>query len=214
MTFNLVPGDGDYAVLYDVFGTEMGPRFPYPPEGNSGFALTLGFTHSQSYELTQSGELPTNTSFLSYRVAGDHFEVRLQDQLLPPISPGGYYTGIGSRVMIFDISGFKGQAVKLSLKEAGEIDPSRGGTAGFAYLDSVQIVTELPKLQISPTGTQLILAWPASATDFVLQSRDALSPQAPWQVVTQTPVVVGDQKTVTVDRQGPAKIFRLSLGGY
>jgi hypothetical protein len=213
MTFNLVPADVDYAVLYDVFGT--GRRVvPYPPEGGSGFALSLGFTHSQPYELTQSGELPGDVRFLSYDVVQDYFEVRVQDELLQPISFGGYFYLSTRRVLIFDISKFAGQTVKLALRQSGNFYPFDGTTVGYSYLDGITVVTQLPTLQISASGTQLILTWPASATDFALQSRDALSPQAPWQVVTQAPVVVGDQKTVTVDKQGPAKIFRLSLGGY
>jgi hypothetical protein len=219
LTFNIVPPDGDAATLYNI------AKFGCPPP--AGFALLLGFTHSQSYELTQSGELPTNAMFLSYSVVGNYLEVRIQDQLLQPITPGGYFsTGPGPRIMIFDISGFKGQSVKLSLRQSGQIDPGRGGTAGSANLDSVQIVSELPKLQISTTGTQLVVRWPASVTDFILQSKDSFSPQTPWQVVTQAPivvgdcvvtqapVVVGDQKTLTIDNQGQAKLFRLSLGGY
>src|SRR6516225_5880440 len=58
MTFNYLAPDVDSNALYDLNGTEETLHFPYPPDGC--FALYLGFTHSQSYELTQSGELPTN----------------------------------------------------------------------------------------------------------------------------------------------------------
>jgi hypothetical protein len=212
VTFNLLPPDGDFTTLYDILGFDRNKAFVgSSPDCVNSYDCEWVNPRYRAKPLLGGYEKST---VFSYSVAGNHFEMRIQDQLLQPISPGGYFTARGSRILIFDISGFKGQVVKLSLKETGDIDPGRGGTAGFAYLDSVQIVTELPRLQISPLETQLVLSWPASATDFVLQSRDSFSPQTPWQVVTQAPVVVGDQKTLTIDNQGQAKLFRLSLGGY
>jgi hypothetical protein len=56
----------------------------------------------------------------------------------------------------------------------------------------------------------LILSWPASATDFVLQASPALGPGAVWQVVPEPPVDAGGLRQVTLPLPGTGeRYFRL-----
>jgi hypothetical protein len=56
-----------------------------------------------------------------------------------------------------------------------------------------------PILGVSLAGIKTILSWPTSAIDFGLESTSTLSPPSWTPVTTPTPVVIGDQNTVTLD---------------
>jgi hypothetical protein len=68
-----------------------------------------------------------------------------------------------------------------------------------------------PNVTASRSGQNLVIAWPSSATGYLLQSSDTLSP-ANWANVTpQPPIVpVGNQNTVTVPIAPGNKFYRLS----
>jgi hypothetical protein len=57
---------------------------------------------------------------------------------------------------------------------------------------------EPPVLQIARAENKVVLSWPATATGFVLESTPILVP-ASWSVLADTPVLTGDQYTVTLD---------------
>lgn len=66
-------------------------------------------------------------------------------------------------------------------------------------------------LAIRSTGDQIVISWPASVPDLVLESSPALiSPE--WQEVTETPVSVGDQRQVTIPAENDVRFFRLRSG--
>jgi hypothetical protein len=54
----------------------------------------------------------------------------------------------------------------------------------------------------------LTLSWPA-ALNMQLETASSLSSPVQWTIVTNQPVVVGDQKTVTLPPAGPSRFFRL-----
>jgi hypothetical protein len=70
-------------------------------------------------------------------------------------------------------------------------------------------VLEPPTLRIWPVGTDSVgVAWPASATGFILQQNQALS-TASWIAVTNSPVVVGNEQQVTIPISGENAFYRL-----
>jgi hypothetical protein len=65
-----------------------------------------------------------------------------------------------------------------------------------------------PSLTLTLSGKGLRLAWPTSATGFVLESTSTLAP-ASWTTVTPAPVVTGDQSATTIDASNGTHFFRL-----
>ncbi len=87
-----------------------------------------------------------------------------------------------------------------SLNTLSAIPPHAGQTV---------VPPEPPPLTFTVTPTQLVLSWPASATDFVLQSAPDLVSPINWLPVPNPVVTEGDKKTVTVDLPTAAGFFRL-----
>jgi hypothetical protein len=66
------------------------------------------------------------------------------------------------------------------------------------------------KLRIELSGNDVILSWPASVEGFTLQSTPELQgPATVWSPVPGSPVVSGDEQSVTVEISGSARYYRL-----
>lgn len=67
-----------------------------------------------------------------------------------------------------------------------------------------------PALRARQVDGQLELAWPATATGFVLEASDALQPNASWSPVSAGLTTVGDRMIYTEAYQAGPRFFRLS----
>jgi hypothetical protein len=77
------------------------------------------------------------------------------------------------------------------------------------YLPASVAIISAPALRISQLGATVILAWPASATGFVLQeSADPVVPSN-WSAVTATPVVSNNENSVAIPLSATKKFYRL-----
>ena len=65
-----------------------------------------------------------------------------------------------------------------------------------------------PTLTVIRSGDSVLVSWPASTTGVVLQTSSSLAPPA-WSDVSEAPVVVNDQATVTLPLTGVARFFSL-----
>lgn len=76
--------------------------------------------------------------------------------------------------------------------------------------NTLQLTTDVvaPSLSILRNGNDVMLAWPASATGFVLQQSDEVTPPN-WSDVTTQPAIVGNQKRVTLRAIDSCRNFRL-----
>jgi len=63
-------------------------------------------------------------------------------------------------------------------------------------------------LNISQTGNQLSLSWPATGTNFVLEARGDVT-GTNWSEVSQIPALHSNECVVTDTIVGPQKIYRL-----
>jgi formylglycine-generating enzyme required for sulfatase activity len=82
---------------------------------------------------------------------------------------------------------------------------------GLALLAVVHPVLGQPVLGIVPTNNQSLLYWPATATDYVLQSSTNLA-STNWVFATDAlPATYGSQTAVTVATTSAARFFRLIL---
>jgi NHL repeat len=64
-------------------------------------------------------------------------------------------------------------------------------------------------LRILATPNQIVLSWPAGATNFVLETAGVLVPAPSWAALTNGLVVLGDTCFVTNSLTGPAAFYRL-----
>ncbi len=71
------------------------------------------------------------------------------------------------------------------------------------------IPADAPTLSASWQPGQVILRWPASATNYLLESRSTLSVGGVWQDLTDVPVVIGEDTVVTNATTGSERYYRL-----
>lgn len=87
-----------------------------------------------------------------------------------------------------------------------------GGTstnATFA-VDGIRFYAlEKPALSARPAGSQLVLSWPLSASDFVLEASPTLAFSNVWTVVTNVPLVENFQYSLTNSLHGAGGFYRL-----
>jgi hypothetical protein len=66
-----------------------------------------------------------------------------------------------------------------------------------------------PVLTITPSGANVILAWPTNDGYFTLEFATNLAPLAVWQTNSPPPVVISGQNVVTNSIAGTQMFFRL-----
>jgi len=66
-----------------------------------------------------------------------------------------------------------------------------------------------PRLAIAASGTNLVLSWPASVTNFTLTTTPQLATNAAWTVVTNPPSLLGTNRVVTNNATGTSRFYRL-----
>jgi hypothetical protein len=64
---------------------------------------------------------------------------------------------------------------------------------------------------VSLQGNQIVIAWPTSLLDYLLEATDQLAAPSNWSPVPETPVVNGQLTTVTTTAQAENKFYRLRL---
>jgi hypothetical protein len=69
---------------------------------------------------------------------------------------------------------------------------------------------EPPQISITPYGSSMILAWPAAAAAFVLQSTTSLASPV-WTTVSPGPVIAGNQCEGFSAVSGRQNFYRLVL---
>ena len=82
--------------------------------------------------------------------------------------------------------------------------------AGIPALNSVtvDVSTPQPTLTVTPSGPNVVLAWPDPSTGFLLESKTDVSAVS-WNTVGAPVVVNGGQKTVTLPATNSMRYFRL-----
>ena len=86
-----------------------------------------------------------------------------------------------------------------------------GGKSGAGTVFRLSVgLAGLPKLTIVPSGANVVLKWPSSATGFMLESTASIAPPVAWATNSAPPVVINGQNTVTISISGPQLFFRLS----
>jgi uncharacterized repeat protein (TIGR03803 family) len=86
---------------------------------------------------------------------------------------------------------------------------SGGGISGYGTIFKISLPVTPPQLAISPSGANVILKWPSTATGFTLESTTNLISPA-WATNLPAPLIVNGENTVTNPSSGMQQFFRLS----
>jgi hypothetical protein len=84
------------------------------------------------------------------------------------------------------------------------------GTVGFDKLTYAQLVTIPPWLHIALANTNVLLTWPALATNFELQAVNQLPGPGVWPAVTNQPAIVGSTNVLLLPAAAASEFFRLA----
>ena len=117
-----------------------------------------------------------------------------------------------------DTNGFNGDGAnpQAGLILSGNVlygTAAYGGSLGYGTVFGLSLGSasvSVPQLTITHSATNVVLAWPANATGFTLQSTTNLAPPAVWLTNSPAPVVVNGQNTVTNPITSSRRFFRLS----
>ncbi len=85
-----------------------------------------------------------------------------------------------------------------------------GGVNTFTRSFSVTLgLVELPTLNVERVPNAVVLSWPNPSMGFILERTMTLNVGHVWSTVTNTPAVVGQWKTVTLDSTNATEFYRL-----
>jgi hypothetical protein len=108
---------------------------------------------------------------------------------------------------LIDVSQYAGRQVTLFMGILGGTSTNASLTvSNFQFYIALQ-----PSLQIQLSGTNVVLTWPLSGGGYVLQSANKLTPPISWTTVTNVPVIVNFQYTVTNQISGSSRFYRLAI---
>ena len=103
----------------------------------------------------------------------------------------------------------KGQIAEIVIYDIGLLDKDRNQIVNYlANKYAVNIVGGAPSLTVTRSGNAITISWPATATDFQLESADLL-PSTNWALVPFDPPPPGQNPSVTVTPSSGNKFYRL-----
>ena len=87
---------------------------------------------------------------------------------------------------------------------------SQGSAQGIA-IDNLHFSASVvgPALNITPSGSSVVISWPQSATGYTLQSNGDVNQSNNWSAVAQSAIQTNGLNTVTVSVTGNRQYFRL-----
>lgn len=89
-----------------------------------------------------------------------------------------------------------------------------GAAAFLIWIASTAQAQSPPALSVRAVNNQSVtLAWPKSASTFVLAATEQLGPPSLWQMVPNPPVSGAEEFLVTLEATGATRFFRLQRGG-
>jgi len=209
---------GPYSALETAFATEielvttsainglvrpMGGPVPQVPQGGSAL-------NSPAYVWIPV-TVPSNavTMVFNFMLQGageqDSFQVALNSNNLMTVETVLIQTNIAMSSGMIDVSQHAGQQAEVFFGIVGGTSTN----ASITVSDVAFYVTLPPSLQIQLVGANVVLTWPLSASGYVLQSANLLTPPVSWTTVTNEPVIVNFQYTVTNQIAGNSLFYCL-----
>jgi uncharacterized repeat protein (TIGR03803 family) len=117
----------------------------------------------------------------------------------------------GALTTLFEFDGANGMTPygDLALGPDGNLYGTafQGGQNDYGVIYRLSLVP--PTLSVRRSGPNVVLSWPTNAAGFVLIARSNLLATSPWTLVTNVPVIVGDQFVVTNATTSPSRYYGL-----
>jgi hypothetical protein len=117
-------------------------------------------------------------------------------------------TTIGGMPGVSGTADGTGSDARFESVQAIAVDADGNVYVADAYAGTIRFGRFIPQLRVLVFGTQLVLSWPVSASDYVLETSGTLSGNS-WTPVTSEPFVLGDTLKVTNLLAAPTAFFRL-----
>jgi hypothetical protein len=184
----------------------------YPAEDRFSFDI---FAAGTPWTLAQTGDMPAGAKLVNFLSYDAHYELNINGTVVPltyillSSTPTGHGLPEYSKEIndvYGDISQFAGTTVALSLKT---LTNPTNGLEPDAGLDSIQFITFPSALTVNKFGKRIVVSWPASNTNFVLQTTDALLPTNNWQNVPSVPALISGYQIMSTNLTGSAAFYRL-----
>jgi hypothetical protein len=118
-------------------------------------------------------------------------------------------TTIGGMPGVSGTADGTGSAARFENPQAIAVDADGNLFVTDATANTIRFGRFIPQLRVLVSGTQLLLSWPVSASDYVLETSSTLLPGNSWTPVTSEPFVLGDTLTITNLMEAPTAFFRL-----
>jgi len=135
----------------------------------------------------------------------DSFQVALNGTNVLSLETSLIQTNVTMNSGLIDVSPYAGQQVELFLGIVGGTSTNASVT-----ISNFQFYVVLPpSLQAQLSGTNFVVSWSLSAANYVLETTDNLSTTNSWTAVTNIPVIVNLQNTVTNPPSGVSRFYRL-----
>ena len=156
--------------------------------------------------------VPSNTVSMSFDFMlqgngnNDSFQAALNGVNILSLETSLIQTNVMLNSGLLNVSQYAGQQVELFLGIVGGTSTNAALTvSNFQFY-----VTLPPSLQIQLAGTNVVLTWPLSGAGYVLQSANKLTPPISWTTVTNVPLIVNFQYTVTNQIASGSRFYRLA----
>ena len=118
-------------------------------------------------------------------------------------SNGGTATSSGGS---FNVTGSFGQPDALVLRGGGY-----SLTGGFQHLGVAVQQLDAPVLSLAHVGGNVVLSWPATATEFLVEVAASLAAPVAWRDAGATPVLADGRYSVTLPAAVGVHFYRLRL---
>jgi hypothetical protein len=154
-------------------------------------AIVSGLTAiGKIFDRTATATLSSNNVVLSGVVAGDIVSLKTNGYAANFAS-----AGVGNGIAV-TVSG-------LTLSGAG--------AANYTLAQPTGLMANItaPTVRILASKPNIVISWPASATDYVLKQTPSLAPPVKWSPVTNSIAVNGTNNTVTINASSGAEYFGL-----
>lgn len=133
--------------------------------------------------------------------------VQRTDRLIT-VALGALNSGTAASLVVTVIPTASGPMTNRVAVAGGELDPDPSNNSSTL---SSQVLANPAMLRLERlAGNNLRISWPVAATDFVLQSAERLAAGSSWETVTTPPVIVGNQKAVTIAPGAQTRFYRLA----
>jgi hypothetical protein len=186
---------------------------------NRGFGIDLSddALPDNALTLTSANSSRSGTTIAGSLKSAADSTFRIEIFANAACSPTGY--GEGERfIEAFDVQTDGSGQVAFNVVLQSVLDPgkvitatatsSAAGTTEFSKCVSVGGSTGVA-LAFQRTGDNFIIAWPKTATGYIVEVTSSIAPPVKWTKVDITPTIVGDQNQVTITTGAGTQFFRL-----